>query len=354
MNVEILIAPEGTGISFREVGFKIAEALKKTRQTIKVSVDPWTKSYFPNITFSPLGFATWDLFIMPMTIAPNAITMFGYYSSPFMSKKAIFYGVCEGHPIISEFLKTYISGKVVVPSEFCKQMLKEIGVETKAVIPHGLKPQEFAYNQTEVEPIRKRVKGKTLIYYLSNGDIRKGIPLLLQAFKIVHNKHPDTLLWLDVWAETFREQHSETARKLGLQDSVIIKSTFGKMTRQTIAAKYHSADLIVHPAHAEGFGLPIVEAMMCGKAPIIVDAPPMNEHVDESCGFLVPVTDIKWHNYRGIMDFKLHMFTPEDYAEAMLYAIEHPAELQEKGIKAFEKAITNYNYIKTYRKFLTL
>jgi len=354
MNIQIIVPPEREGISFREVGFMIADALKKVRPSLNVRVDPWSKVFVPNIQFNPsLGFGTWDIFIFPMTVAPNATTLFAYYASPLMSKKAWYYGVVEGYPFISELHKNYLSGRVVTPSNFSKKCLEEIGVKVKTVIPHGFNPETYSFNASLVRSIVERFKGKTLLYYLSSGIRRKGIEPLLKAMQIVKKHRKDIILHLDVLPR-FVDMHYQTAKKLGVDDIVVIDGDFGQMTKEMVVANLHACDLYLHPSLSEGFGMPIVEAMLCQKAPIVVDAEPMNEHVDEKCGWLVPYDHIAWENYLGIMNIKEHVFNPEDFAEAIIYALDHPEEIREKGIKAYEKAITKYHYVNCYKRFLSL
>ena len=354
MNVQIIIPPEREGISFREVGFTIAKALKLIRPSINVAVDPWTKTFVPNIVANPLGFATWDLFIFPMTIAPNATTLFAYYSSPFMSKRAIYYGVVEGLAIgINDIQKAYLQNRVVTPSNFSREMLEQSGIKVKGVIPHGFIPEDYAFKGDLVRSIIERFKGKILLYYLSSGIRRKGITPLIEAMSTVVKKHPEALLYLDVLPQ-FVEQHWQTVQKFKLEKNVVIEGNFGNMPKELVVAKYYACDLYVHPAFSEGFGIPIVEGMLCGKSAVIVDAAPMNEHIDEKCGYLVPYDHVEWENYLGIVNIKEHVFKPEAMAEAIIYALDHPEETIEKGYKAYEKALSKYHYLKTYKKFLEL
>lgn len=353
MNVQIIVPPEREGVSFREVGFTIAEALKKIRPALNVRVDPWTKTFLPNIIFNPMGFGSWDIFIFPMTVAPNAVTLFAYYANPFLSKRSWYYGAVEGHPMITDIQKEYLKNRVVAPSNFAKTCLEECGVKVKEVIPHGFIPENFKFNAPLVRSIVERFRGKTILYYLSSGIRRKGVTPLLEAMAIVKKKHKNVVLHLDVLPQ-YVDTHYATAKKLGVDDIVAIDGDFGQMSKEQVIANYYASDIYVHPAFSEGFGMPIVEAMLCLKSPICVDAAPMNEHVDESCGFLVPFDHVEWENYLGIMNIKEHVVKPEPLAEKIIYALDHPSEVIEKGIKAYEKAVKKYNAITCYRRFLEL
>jgi glycosyltransferase involved in cell wall biosynthesis len=104
----------------------------------------------------------------------------------------------------------------------------------------------------------------------------------------------------------------------------------------------------------EGLVVHNCEAMLCGKPVVCVNAPPMNEHVDESCGWLVNYDHIEWNNYLNLVNIKEHVFKPEAFAEAIIDALDHPEEIKEKGVKAYEKAMRKYNYLVTYKRFLEL
>jgi glycosyltransferase involved in cell wall biosynthesis len=51
----------------------------------------------------------------------------------------------------------------------------------------------------------------------------------------------------------------------------------GSLSRQVLAAAYRWARLLVHTAEAEGFGLPLIEAMACGCQVIASDLPVLRE-----------------------------------------------------------------------------
>jgi len=355
MNTKIIVPPPYSGgFSFREVGSKIEKALKLAG--VDASVGYWSNFYLPNIKFTfPIEFATWDLLIFVMTIAPNAATLFNYYASPMLSKRAFFYGVTEGHSVLDDSRKSLLNGKVVVPSEFVKQMLHEEGVKVRAVIPHGIDHEEWKVDPAEVEKWRNQFGDRHVFYYLANNTSRKGIPSLIRSLSHVKRKLGEPFVAI---IDTGPEENEvmkfrKLVCELDLEDHVQVNNVFGKMPRKEVAMKMHGCDLFLFASHAEGFGIPLVEAMACGKAPICVDAPPMNEIVKGECGFLVPYEKIEWENYANIMIFKKHMYDPEAYADQIIYALHHPKELKEKSIKAYERSLL-YDYKKVYLKFLDI
>lgn len=355
MNAKIIVPPPYSGgFSFREVGSKIEKALKLIG--VDASIGYWSNFYMPNIKLTiPMEFATWDLLIFVMTIAPNSAMLFNYYASPMMSKRSFFYGVTEGHSVLDDSRKQLLHDKVVVPSEFVKQMLQEEGVRVRAVIPHGIDHEEWKTDPAEVERWRSQFGDRHVFYYLANNTSRKGIPNLIRSLSYVKKKLGEPFIAI---IDTGPEEDEvikfrKLVYELDLEDHVQVNNVFGKMTRKEVAIKMHGCDLFLFASHAEGFGIPLVEAMACGKAPICVDAPPMNEIVKEECGFLVPYEKIEWENYVDIMIFKKHMYDPETYADQIIYALQHPKELKEKSIKAYERSLL-YDYKKVYLKFIDI
>lgn len=64
------------------------------------------------------------------------------------------------------------------------------------------------------------------------------------------------------------------ARRLGVGEQVII---LGEVADRDLAWLYNSAALLVHPSKAEGFGLPVLEAMAAGCPVVASDIPALRE-----------------------------------------------------------------------------
>lgn len=114
---------------------------------------------------------------------------------------------------------------------------------------------------------------------VGNAMPRKRLDLLLRVFAQVRkhaagdSKRPADIRLLRV-GEPLPPEHRQLARQLGVESSVI---ELGFLGRDILAAAYRRADLLVHTAEAEGFGLPLIEAMACGCPVIASDLPVLRE-----------------------------------------------------------------------------
>ena len=57
----------------------------------------------------------------------------------------------------------------------------------------------------------------------------------------------------------------------------------------TAPGLYYKGDIYIYPSRLEGIGLTIAEAISSGLVCVVPDNGPMNEFVDGSCGFVIPI-----------------------------------------------------------------
>jgi len=101
---------------------------------------------------------------------------------------------------------------------------------------------------------------------------RKRIDVLLEAFAAVRRDFPGVRL-IRVGGP-FTEAQAAHAARLGLTDAVL-KLPF--LDRNTLAAVYRRAALLLQPSEREGFGLPVLEAMACGTPVLASDISALRE-----------------------------------------------------------------------------
>jgi glycosyltransferase involved in cell wall biosynthesis len=119
---------------------------------------------------------------------------------------------------------------------------------------------------------------------------RKRLDLLLRVFAEVR-KHVANVRLLRI-GEALTAEQRQLARELGVESSLVeLKS----LSREVLAAAYRRARLLVHTADAEGFGLPLIEAMACG-CPVIASDLPVLREVGGSAATYCAVGDIPGWN----------------------------------------------------------
>ncbi|MDW8086232.1 MAG: glycosyltransferase, partial [Ignisphaera sp.] len=122
-----------------------------------------------------------------------------------------------------------------------------------------------------------------------------------------------------------------------------------RLERGDLYQLYRAADVYVHPALCEGFGIPIVEAMAAGKPVICVDAPPMNEHVSwRECLVRVDRSEVV---DRGIVSFRMNFPDLRDMAEKIDWIVYAGREVWDDiGARNVEIARKRYG-LSVYREF---
>lgn len=181
------------------------------------------------------------------------------------------------------------AARILTPSEFSKSaIVRHYGIEDEkvVVVPNAVsnwfRPMDRAHARAAVEH-RVGVQGP---FVLTVGDLqpRKNHLGLLRAFEETMRAHPKLkhrLLFVgkDTW---YTPKLRDAVKASSVADRVVFT---GFVDDADLVTFYNACDLFVYPSFYEGFGLPILEAMACGRAVACSNTTAMPE-VADSAGLL--------------------------------------------------------------------
>jgi glycosyltransferase involved in cell wall biosynthesis len=163
------------------------------------------------------------------------------------------------------------AARILTGSEFSRSsILKVYGDldENKVVVVPNAAASEFRpiSREAATAAVRERLSiGAPFV--LSVGDLqpRKNQIGLIKAFARLVNAYPQlkqnlVLAGKETW---FADQVHKAARESGVSDRI---QFFGFVSDSDLLQLYNACDLFVFPSFYEGFGLPALEAMACGRA----------------------------------------------------------------------------------------
>jgi glycosyltransferase involved in cell wall biosynthesis len=124
------------------------------------------------------------------------------------------------------------------------------------------------------------------VLHVGSTIARKRIDVLLDVFAELRRSRPD--LRLEQIGGTWTTEQAEQIRHLGLTG--FVRQRRG-LSRTELAMWYRGAIVVLQPSSAEGFGLPLVEALACG-APVVASDLPVLREVAGPAAVYAPVADV--------------------------------------------------------------
>lgn len=206
--------------------------------------------------------------------------------------------------------------------------VSELGITTcKAVIPNGI--------ETDAYPCKTSVDGvKRQVLFLGRIHVKKGIELLLKAWKRIHSDYLDwQLLVVGNGEAEYIHSLEMKVESLELKDSIkILPPVFGEAKIKV----YQESALFCLPSYSENFGMVIAEAMSCGTPVITTTNCPWEILNKTSTGWCI---DLNVGNLEKTLREAMRM---------------DANALYNMGQKASKLIIDNFDYRSVTRKILRL
>ena len=251
---------------------------------------------------------------------------------------------------------------LIVPSNFVATVFKNAGLkpDNLFVVPNGY--NEEIFNRNEENSKSKYIdKSKFNFVYVGNSQWRKGLDILMNAWKDTFKKFDNATLTIkdnpkiygqsNVLNEIIKMQYKTGCSEIQYIDE--------DLSDEEMAAIFKSSDIVVHPYRAEGYGMHVQEAMACGCVPLVSDSGSTDDFVTDNNGFKLPVEK----KHMNISDSNIFAMKPGDAMTGMsthTFYNEPNVEALKNGLKVLyhshnkEQEIfskkDNMNMINTWNK----
>lgn len=175
------------------------------------------------------------------------------------------------------------SDKVIVPSQATKEEIlkRKWGIKDEKIeiVYEGVSESFYERDENEVQKIREkyRIKDSPYLLFVSTIQPRKNLPATIRAFSQFLNENPEmknTLLLIAGKNGWNFEESLEAPLKYGVEENV---KFLGRVPTEDLPALYSGSKGYINISYEEGFGLPLLESMACGKPSVVSDIPAHRE-----------------------------------------------------------------------------
>ena len=153
------------------------------------------------------------------------------------------------------------SHTVITPTEFVKQDVAKFTHLNSRKITVTHEAGDSISAKSEAMP---ELDGKQFLMYVGRPTPHKNLRRLIDAFVLLHEKHPNLVLVLAGKKDTLYKRHARRVKREGIENVVFTDFVSDGQLRWL----YEHCAAYVFPSLSEGFGLPGLEAMAMG-APVV-------------------------------------------------------------------------------------
>jgi glycosyltransferase involved in cell wall biosynthesis len=226
------------------------------------------------------------------------------------------------------------AGAIITPSETIKsEVCEHLGVSGEKVfaIPYAGRSAFYAVPRAESDPVRERLGvPDEFILFVGTVEPRKNLLNLVRAFdEIIRHTSLRTHLVIAGKQGWLSDELMGYLNNSQIKERVLFT---GHVEDAEVRALYSSCRVFVYPSIYEGFGLPLLEAMMCGVPVVTSNVPSIVETVGDVARLASPT------------DFR-------DLAQAIKTLLEDPNERQHRAAAGLEHA-KKFSWTKTAEKTL--
>jgi len=329
-------------VSLRKVTMDIADVLRENGFSV---MEPML--YPDAVRFQQLHFQATYIVMAFDTVWATPFFYLGYRAKA-DGKKYVWYATVEGKVQRTQHEDwVFRELEFVAVSRYVAKKLGEAGARVRAVVYHGIDTQEAFIYSAWGPKVRQSLgysDSDFVVGYLAGAYTRKGHDLFAEVINLVAQRDP-TIKFAVVTQPQAAQFYSNAP-------NTRVLTSFGEQGKEWIWGFYSALDLYAHPALAEGFGLPVLEALACGKPVVHADYEPLSEITTPETSFRVPVIDVEYahdamHLRTGIL-YEHHLYDPSEFADAILQAKEEVANRRQELHKLCAERASEFEKRKVY------
>ncbi|HMA64701.1 MAG: glycosyltransferase [Fibrobacterota bacterium] len=233
--------------------------------------------------------------------------------------------------------------EVWVYTHYLKKCYIRSGVDEKKIVtvPLGIDPDVF---RPGAEPFRTMVDASNGRYtFLFNGGVtlRKGVDILVNAYLNEFSVSDNVCLVIKdscAYAKNLSARIEELSKRTDIAKVIYLNVN---VDHYELPSLYAACDCYIHPYRAEGYGLPIAEALACDKPVIVTGGGSCLDFVDPDMAYFVKCS-VEHMGQKSVSDMPTvdfpFWFLPDmvHLQKVMRYVFDNKEQAIEKGIKAGE------------------
>ena len=283
-----------------------------------------------------------------------SVFFFPTMSEQFVKGTIIKWGIFETDSLPDDYI-SYLkrSHLVWVPSQWAKTVLVSHGIDGDQihVVHEGVDPNIY---HPYCRP-KSSTGGVFRFFMCGKKETRKGFDELLEGFKIAFGSDATTELHLKAdyfWggqAEAKAKQ-DELARQIDDLGLTNVASISSALSTSDMALLYNNYDAMIFPSRAEGWGLPLIEAIACGLPVISTYHSGHTEYLATIDGQFVRLD----HQLHPITcpEFLQHwksggqwaVASPEEIAAKLVFLKEHYSSFQKHAMTASQTIRDHFSW----------
>ncbi|QDU73736.1 D-inositol-3-phosphate glycosyltransferase [Bremerella volcania] len=230
--------------------------------------------------------------------------------------------------------------EIWVPSHYVRKVYERSGIPSEKiqVIPWGVNAKVFT---PEAPPLILPTNKGFHFLYVGGTIARKGFDRVLEAYLAEFGPEEDVgLVVKDIGSKTVYRHHNYAQATIEAQSDPTkpeILYLDEPLTQGQLASLFAACDCLVAPYRGEGFGMPILEAMACGTAPIVPQGGASDDFTTPETAFTLPSEEVEVATELSLFGPLLELsVSPGDLQKLMRQVVTEYEETKRRGQAASE------------------